>query len=144
MTGVLQQYSYLSYRLYCFPRPDISGPVAQRIRHLTTNQGIAGSNPARVNVKLFLTNETRHSSHYCLSSFNKLHPNILYTQTICRKPLLMQSYNWKRRHYHPNPLYYFKGKKPDIQQREYAFQFRGGDFNSHCLKDKGNITKKEK
>ena len=28
------------------------GPVAQRIRHLTTNQGIAGSNPARV--KIFL------------------------------------------------------------------------------------------
>ena len=25
-----------------------SGPVAQRIRHLTTNQGIAGSSPARV------------------------------------------------------------------------------------------------
>ena len=25
-----------------------AGPVAQRIRHLTTNQGIAGSNPARV------------------------------------------------------------------------------------------------
>ena len=30
-----------------------TGPVAQRIRHLTTNQGIAGSNPARVNL-LFL------------------------------------------------------------------------------------------
>ena len=27
----------------------LSGPVAQRIRHLTTNQGIAGSSPARVN-----------------------------------------------------------------------------------------------
>ena len=32
-----------------------TGPVAQRIRHLTTNQGIAGLNPARVNAKLFLT-----------------------------------------------------------------------------------------
>ena len=30
-----------------------SGPVAQRIRHLTTNQGIAGSGPARV--KIFLS-----------------------------------------------------------------------------------------
>ena len=32
-----------------FP-PQVShrGPVAQRIRHLTTNQGIAGSSPARV------------------------------------------------------------------------------------------------
>ena len=29
---------------------DTWGPVAQRIRHLTTNQGIAGSNPARVNI----------------------------------------------------------------------------------------------
>ena len=28
-----------------------SGPVAQWIRHLTTNQGIAGSSPARI--KLF-------------------------------------------------------------------------------------------
>ena len=27
----------------------LPGPVAQRIRHLTTNQGIAGSSPARVN-----------------------------------------------------------------------------------------------
>ena len=27
-----------------------TGPVAQRIRHLTTNQGIAGSSPARVNI----------------------------------------------------------------------------------------------
>ena len=26
------------------------GPVAQRIRHLTTNQGIAGSSPAKVNI----------------------------------------------------------------------------------------------
>ena len=33
-----------------------SGPVAQRIRHLTTNQGIAGSNPARVNLFLHPTN----------------------------------------------------------------------------------------
>ena len=29
--------------------PMLSGPVAQRIRHLTTNQGIAGSSPTRVN-----------------------------------------------------------------------------------------------
>ena len=27
-----------------------NGPVAQRIRHLTTNQGIAGSSPAKVNI----------------------------------------------------------------------------------------------
>ena len=32
-------------KLYTFWLP---GPVAQRIRHLTTNQGIAGSSPARV------------------------------------------------------------------------------------------------
>ena len=29
------------------------GPVAQRIRHLTTNQGIAGSSPARITNFLF-------------------------------------------------------------------------------------------
>ena len=26
----------------------VEGPVAQRIRHLTTDQGISGSNPGRV------------------------------------------------------------------------------------------------
>ena len=37
-------------RPYCrlVPIP-LTGPVAQRIRHLTMNQGIAGSSPARVN-----------------------------------------------------------------------------------------------
>ena len=29
------------------------GPVAQRIRHLTTNQGIPGSNPGRVDFFAF-------------------------------------------------------------------------------------------
>ena len=33
----------------CCRRCSTRGPVAQRIRHLTTNQGIAGSSPARVN-----------------------------------------------------------------------------------------------
>ena len=33
-------------RIFYFGRT--TGPMAQRIRHLTTNQGIAGSNPARV------------------------------------------------------------------------------------------------
>ena len=32
----------------------VTGPVAQRIRHLTTNQGIAGSSPARVKTFFFL------------------------------------------------------------------------------------------
>ena len=31
------------------------GPVAQRIRHLTTNQGIPGSNPGGVEVLFFLS-----------------------------------------------------------------------------------------
>ena len=36
------------------------GPVAQRIRHLTTNQGIPGSNPGGVEVSFFVLccNET--------------------------------------------------------------------------------------
>ena len=32
-----------------------AGPVAQRIRHLTTNQGIAGSSPARVIFFVYIT-----------------------------------------------------------------------------------------
>ena len=43
-----------------------SGPVAQRIRHLTTNQGIAGSSPARVSGK-FSTNWRLYSLFYKLS-----------------------------------------------------------------------------
>ena len=38
---------------------NITGPVAQRIRHLTTNQGIAGSSPARVNIFGHLTKTAR-------------------------------------------------------------------------------------
>ena len=43
-----------SIQEYCFDlhHSTYQGPVAQRIRHLTTNQGIAGSSPARV--KYFL------------------------------------------------------------------------------------------
>ena len=39
-------------KLYYWLPKSNQGPVAQRIRHLTTNQGIAGSSPARI--KLFL------------------------------------------------------------------------------------------
>ena len=42
--------SYLG--LKCGP-PITEGPVAQRIRHLTTNQGIPGSNPGVVEVLYF-------------------------------------------------------------------------------------------
>ena len=38
---------YLIYHIYAS-----RGPVAQWIRHLTTNQGIPGSSPARVNIFL--------------------------------------------------------------------------------------------
>ena len=39
-----------SIQEYCFDlhHSTYQGPVAQRIRHLTTNQGIPGSNPGRI------------------------------------------------------------------------------------------------
>ena len=36
-----------------YPLTAKSGPVAQRIRHLTTDQGIPGSNPGRVDFFFF-------------------------------------------------------------------------------------------
>ena len=39
-----------------------TGPVAQRIRHLTTNQGIAGSSPARVNIFAQLMQPNKNSA----------------------------------------------------------------------------------
>ena len=58
------------------------GRVAQRIRHLTTNQGIAGSNPAvvvtlfsfshlddmRNDSKISIPNTSKHSSEFGLLS----------------------------------------------------------------------------
>ena len=41
----------------------LTGPMAQRIRHLTTNQGIAGSNPARV--------KNFYQIFFCLESWLK-------------------------------------------------------------------------
>ena len=37
----------------CYDIIQTEGPVAQRIRHLTTDQGIPGSNPGRVVFFLF-------------------------------------------------------------------------------------------
>ena len=48
LVEILFSINYLHFKL----QYSNNGPVAQRIRHLTTNQGIAGSNPARV--KIFL------------------------------------------------------------------------------------------
>ena len=36
------------------PQEALSGPVAQRIRHLTTDQGIPGSNPGRVDLFIII------------------------------------------------------------------------------------------
>ena len=41
----LRSHMHKNHRLY---PGSMCGPVAQRIRHLTTNQGIPGSNPGRV------------------------------------------------------------------------------------------------
>ena len=46
IAGVVQFYQQLQKELLCTRW--LCGPVAQRIRHLTTNQGIPGSNPGRV------------------------------------------------------------------------------------------------
>ena len=47
----------------------IIGPVAQRIRHLTTDQGIPGSNPGRIDVFIF-------SSHFLLHFVQNARVNI--------------------------------------------------------------------
>ena len=49
----------------------LTGPMAQRIRHLTTNQGIAGSSPARVKFffyKTIIVSKTSRQDNYSLSS----------------------------------------------------------------------------
>ena len=53
----------------------ISGPVAQRIRHLTTNQGIPGSNPGRVN--LFSNTHLNPFLHICIITHIHVHDYIL-------------------------------------------------------------------
>ena len=53
---------------------DIQGPVAQRIRHLTTNQGIPGSNPGRV--VFFLTFFYSDNTHSALALMKKLNKQI--------------------------------------------------------------------
>ena len=58
LVEILFSINYLHFKL----QYSNNGPVAQRIRHLTTNQGIAGSSPARV--KIFLMSKLNsHTSH---------------------------------------------------------------------------------
>ena len=45
------------------PKDSVRGPVAQWTRHLTTNQGIAGSSPARI--KLFFAKVSGDLRHHC-------------------------------------------------------------------------------
>ena len=53
----------------------IEGPVAQRIRHLTTNQGIPGSNPGGVEVLFFC-------------------PSCIVTKPSALKVLFKKGYTW--------------------------------------------------
>ena len=53
-----KEMDHLSKRLDYFS--PILGPVAQWIRHLTTNQGIPGSSPGRV--EIFYSYFVRHTS----------------------------------------------------------------------------------
>ena len=66
----------------------LSGPVAQRIRHLTTNQGIAGSSPARVNIFTHHTRQDTPSTVLKALSTNQQN----YTNTLSRKPSLIWTY----------------------------------------------------
>ena len=55
LIGIDFIYEHNSRFLLCLEHSLIQkGPVAQRIRHLTTNQGIPGSNPGGVAVILIL------------------------------------------------------------------------------------------
>ena len=47
----------------------VKGPVAQRIRHLTTDQGIPGSNPGRVDFFLLLCGPIAHLYALSLNLF---------------------------------------------------------------------------
>ena len=58
----------------------VNGPVAQWIRHLTTNQGIAGSSPARV--AFFPV--PREECNFCLVKYHPLDACLNVPQlTIC-------------------------------------------------------------
>ena len=70
LVEILFSINYLHFKL----QYSNNGPVAQRIRHLTTNQGIAGSNPAVVVTNLFhfnLDSSVNLKSQNCGSSCDK-------------------------------------------------------------------------
>ena len=50
--------------------PFVEGPVAQRIRHLTTNQGIPGSNPGGVD--FFFFTKKRYVEGLLISGYSTL------------------------------------------------------------------------
>ena len=60
---------------------DVAGPVAQRIRHLTTNQGIPGSNPGRVVFFLFVSTHQKEHPWLLLLS-RKFHQFSLFQQFL--------------------------------------------------------------
>ena len=57
LVEILFSINYLHFKL----EYSNNGPVAQRIRHLTTNQGIAGSSPARVKILINLISKRGES-----------------------------------------------------------------------------------
>ena len=66
MSHIATKFVLICYYLTQFHNAEHNGPVAQRIRHLTTNQGIAGSSPARVKFlfPLFSTVFVFHEEKY--------------------------------------------------------------------------------
>ncbi len=62
-------YPYVSPHLYGIKNDSVSNdPVAQLVEHLTFNQVVAGSNPARITTLRFLSFYLR-----CFSSLNLLY-----------------------------------------------------------------------
>ena len=63
-----------SIQEYCFDlhHSTYQGPVAQRIRHLTTNQGIPGSNPGRIVSDIHtITEAVKHGKRLQISKTHK-------------------------------------------------------------------------
>ena len=58
----------------------MQGPVAQRIRHLTTNQGIPGSNPGRVDTfkYFFQLNSNTNNTNACCSGIYQYIPVLVH------------------------------------------------------------------
>ena len=65
-----------------------SGPVAQWIRHLTTDQGVPGSNPGRVEFLFIFNSAILIQIFTCLFSMHGLHKVLIIALTHLLKTFL--------------------------------------------------------